>query len=221
MIKENQLVDVIEGKASKFFTTDGSDIWQLEDIKQVTQLTLRNMGSDHQVVCSPNDSTSAKFHLIKMPKIESQKPVRVKTNYKTTDSSTKKNKRTKSQTDKNKYIKSEYKGVRGERTKKGITWQATVWDKNLQKAIYLGCFDDEFLAAASVAENKGDKQKAKELRTRSEQAKEIANLRGENNPETFICEKCGVGYEQKPDQCQKCSSTNIKPIRQRQPFRKE
>lgn len=64
------------------------------------------------------------------------------------------------------YIKSNYKGVRGYRNGK---WHATYYDKIKKKNVYIGLFDSELLAAAAVAEKRGDPKEARRLRNEYEE----------------------------------------------------
>ena len=122
---------------------------------------------------------------------------------------------------------SEYKGVtRGNPKKDGtVRYRANVWDGKINKNVLVGIFENEILAAAAVAEHKGNKDEAKRLRglagsdstkaggSTKQQKADMAEQR-ENNPDRssaaerkkkgkiiYVCKRCGCEWQTKPKYC--------------------
>lgn len=123
---------------------------------------------------------------------------------------------------------SKFKGVTKARPKKDGTgkYLASFWDGTKQKNICLGTFDNELLAAAAVAEHKGDKDEAKRLRVLAKQKKTDMKEQAENNPDRpphkkrkekiWVCKttSCGIEYRTDPtiNGCLNCKRNNFRVV---------
>jgi len=204
----------------KFFTTDGSDVWVFEKLRLVVD--LRNAATGETVTCEKGDPrfrpaeirvAENKIRANKKAEVKKKSPVRNKT------AAESKPRRSKT---------SKFKGVGKNKDGKFV---ATYWDGARKKAVHLGVFKGELLAAAAYQEHIGKKKEADRLREEHQEGdgppepdskhktrkskiigtdKRIEDLKG---PVTYICAGCGQDYEVKTLKCIKCGSCAIEPVR--------
>lgn len=55
---------------TKFFTTNGSDIWKVKKIDEITAVELVNCESGKSGTCVLGEDDAKKFHPVRMPRIE-------------------------------------------------------------------------------------------------------------------------------------------------------
>lgn len=114
---------------------------------------------------------------------------------------------------------SKYKGVTKGPIRKNGKWKyrAHFWDG--RKNISLGMFDDDLLAAAAVADRKGDKAEAARLRAMAGQSAADMDEQAENNPDRpekvkmvtiYICSHCNTEWKSRPDRCPHCDGATFK-----------
>lgn len=122
---------------------------------------------------------------------------------------------------------SEYKGVtRGKPKKDGtVMYRASVWDGRKNKNILLGTFSSELLAAAAVADHRGDKAEVIRLRALAKQQQDVDMAEQlENNPDRaaaavrkkktktiYVCKRCGLQYKSKGT-CAECGNDDFREV---------
>jgi|GEM_PF-6343510 len=124
---------------------------------------------------------------------------------------------------------SEYPGVTAGRKREdgSVPYRAGYW--NGKRNIALGTFDDELLAAAAVAEAKGDKKKAVSLRLESQSQRRADDReQAENNPDrpmtpedraevkrtkkpVYVCKRCGLEYRSR-GVCAGCGCDDMREV---------
>jgi len=125
--------------------------------------------------------------------------------------------------------KSKYKGVRVNKTPyaDGRTrYEAQHYDPATKKVKFLGCFDDELLAAAAFQEAAGNKDEAARLRSLARQSDADIAEQAENNPDRplhkkkkatiWICnnKSCGIEYRTNPKKngCISCKGNDFREV---------
>ena len=131
--------------------------------------------------------------------------------------------------------KSKYKGVRVNKTPyaDGRTrYEAQHYDPATKKVKFLGCFDDELLAAAAFQEDAGNKDEAARLRALAKQPRDDTQRKAdlkeqaENNPDRplhkkkkatiWICnnKSCGIEYRTNPKKngCISCKGNDFREV---------
>lgn len=145
---------------AKYWTTNGEDIWM---VKERRVFDFENMDTKEVVTCDNiHDVIDGKFHPVIMPKVKAkQKRKKAKKEKDTKAKSSRRGPK----------AKSKHKGVRVSGKKFTAQW----WDG--KKAIHLGSFDSELLAAAAVQEALGSHKEAKRLRNEYEEGDPLVQER--------------------------------------------
>jgi len=114
---------------------------------------------------------------------------------------------------------SQYKGVSAAKQRQDGTlmWRAQYWGNG--KAVSLGQFEIEELAAAAYAEHEGNHAEAARLRALAGRQNSDMAEQAENNPDRqghvkkkiWICKnkKCGLEFQSKPTECLGCHGTSF------------
>ena len=180
---------------TKFFTTDGTDIWYVRSVKTMTAIRMENTSTGElEDVIAGDDSRFEPCRVV------IDKPAVERRGSKKSGSKS----------------KSKYKGVCPTRPMKDGTfkWRVQFWDSKKNKLIGLGQFENEELAAAAYADYKGDKAEAQRLRGLAKQV--------ENNPDksakktkrkmAWECQHCKLSFQSKPVSCPGCKSASFKEV---------
>ena len=205
---------------TKFFTTDGTDIWYVRSVKTMTAIRMENTSTGElEDVIAGDDSRFEPCRVV-IDKPAERKKAMTKTaptasQTKLTSGGSKKS---------GSKSKSKYKGVCPTRPMKDGTfkWRAQFWDGKKNKLIGLGQFDTEELAAAAYADYKGDKAEAQRLRGLALQADADMAEQAENNPDrppkktkrkmAWECQHCKLSFQSKPTSCPGCNSASFKEV---------
>lgn len=234
MIKEKDLTK------TKFFTTNGTDIWKVRSASTFTLVELVNCETGGTASARVGERSAGGFVPIKMPKVKAKasRPMTARRdasqrvgNKKKTPSASKTNARPQEQKAKKVGISetktpvtrttgsgipagskpsSQYLGVRAVKRGHYAKWLAQV---NRGKFVHLGTFNIEEEAAAAVQEHLGNEEEATRLRTMARQ-KIQEKIEGTKGQTAWMCTKCGAGYEEKPKKCTHCgggSFTRARP----------
>ena len=202
----------------KYFTTGNGDMWivgsietvkvvQLHRIDQygqggVTDVADITLGSgrckEFNPVTLPTRPAARPLYAVEDSKTEPVGPVNPVEKQKNSSSSAKKTKGRPSRTG--------YVGVQIRSTKrKGDRYYATVTESGKTKRIGETSYDSAELAAAARADYLGDEVGAARLRKLAEQKAAVAEFDGADGPVVYDCDSCGASYDDRPDQCPKCS----------------
>ena len=148
---------------SRFFTTNGKDIWKVKTVDKITAVELTNCENDENEVCVIGEELAKRFHPVIMPKVKTAAAV------------TKKKKPGKKKTASNPASKSG-RGVRAGKKESSQYLGVTVKIGKIRKKRFyaqsnragkytgLGVHDVEELAAAAVQEHLGNEEEATRLR---------------------------------------------------------
>lgn len=226
-------------KNSKFFTTDGSDIWRVTHVKTLTVVELLNCLDGQTETIQIGEQSSIRFVPFVMPKgmaadLAKNKTGKKRAPYKTKKPATAKmvggvkkgTKRGKykikrgtvhengSGVKAGKKASSQYLGVSVQKTKGGKKrYIAQLRETGGYK--HLGTHNTEESAAAAVQDHLGNKEEATRLRKLAEAKtdEEIKQLTGRDKVTAWDCSGCGQGYKYKPDVCGKCGGHSFTPAR--------
>jgi len=127
---------------------------------------------------------------------------------------------------------SQFKGVK--KSKKPYAdgrdcYEANYYNAETKKAEFLGCFDNEYLAAATYQERAGNKEEAQRLRNLAAETSGKTNQQRadfqeliENNPDrppspgrkkkgvtVYVCKRCGLKYQSKGT-CAGCGDNDMR-----------
>lgn len=223
---------------TKFFTTNGTDIWKITHIRTVTVVELASCETGQTGTIRLGEQSSIGFVPVIMPKIKRQKSeIRSQRSEVRNQKSEKKKEKTGEAGAKagktstpgrgrgaGKNAKSKYLGVRVKTRAYGRKKYTAQVVRN-GKYTGLGTYNTEEDAAAAVQEHLGNTEEAARLRKLAEQKtdEEIAELKGQT---AWDCTNCGKGYQYKPDQCGKCGHSSFTKARpeirnQRSDFRNQ
>ena len=226
---------------TRFFTTNGTDIWKVKDVSTFTLVELVNCETGGIASARVGERSAGGFVPVIMPKIKRQKSeIRGRKSEKKKEKpgegapakkSGKKNKAIAVETGKPQVQYPSLRGdVRGCRagmeaaskyigvTVKGIKGgRPRYYAQSRQdgKWKHLGIHNFEEAAAAAVQEHLGNTEEAKRLRKLAEREtdQKISQLKEEDKATAWDCTNCGAGYQYKPDKCGKCGGSSFTPAR--------
>jgi hypothetical protein len=225
-------------KKTRFFTTDGTDIWKVAHVKTLTEVELVNCENGKAATIRLGEQSTIGFVPVVMPvrsktttpaaptlscpsppfllSQESRGAGESKSRGQTAGVKVKA--KTATKTDRGcrpgKKQSSKHLGVTVRTNKKGKKrFVAQIAQGGKYKA--LGSYKTEELAAAAVQEYLGNSEEAARLRKLAEQKtdQEIGQLKEETEITAWDCSACGKGYQYKPDVCGKCGGCSFTPAR--------
>ena len=199
---------------TRFFTTDGTDIWKVRLVRTVKEVELANCESGDIGILRldgnqnkrffEGDDPAERFFPVTMPKIKAIHPKRKYTRRKTIN----KGRVPKADAGRVPCRKgtSSYMGVsiNNKATKKKFRAQVSRGGKYK----YLGSFVIEEEAAAAIQEFLGNHEEATRLRVLARQ-KSLGHVIDVTGMTAWMCNNCGVGYDKKPEACSKCGRNSF------------
>jgi DNA-directed RNA polymerase subunit RPC12/RpoP len=203
---------------TKFYTTNGSDIWKVKAVRTFTLVELENCDTKGKASARVGEKSPGGFLPVIMPKVISATGARE--NKKTKKKAVKKKRRQKkddiSDESKKPSIKITRRGVRRGRKPSSQYFGVTVkTNKSGGKKYYaeircgkwvnLGCHNIEELAAAAVQEYLGNKEEASKLRKVAKEKIQEA-IEATKDTTGYMCNGCGAGYKEQPTKCNHCGS---------------
>ena len=203
---------------TKFFTTDGSDIWKTGVVKIVKEVELVNCVSGDIGVLRlegnqakrffEGDDPARRFYPVIMPKIERRSPKRKYKRRKPKDAGCV----PKAGTGRAPYNKgtSSYLGVSIDKKAKKRKFRAQV--SRGGKYTYMGSFATEEEAAAAVQEFLGNSEEATRLRAIARQ-KTRDKINDVTGMTAWMCTSCSAGYDKKPQACSHCGKSSFEKSR--------
>ena len=209
MITEEQIAK------SKFFTTNGADIWRVKAVSTFTQVMLINCETGSTASARVGEKSAGGFVPVIMPKVKNEgRGAREKKKVKAVKVRAGTTEKTGPGVRPGEKPSSQYLGVTVRKTKGGRKrFYAQLYRGDGFK--HLGIHNTEEAAAAAVQDHLGNTEEAARLRklAEAETDREIRKLKEETEVIAWDCRACGAGYKYEPDQCGKCSGRSFVPAR--------